>query len=614
MTFQIPPVPTYRKSLKTMEDIYKKAFLRAVEQLTNVSPDDLLKEEIYRSQIQQISVLMNELNGETKLWIKTTLEEAFIESQASAMVTMGLSKSLIEAKGVLKFSLLSRNRIESMINDTFSDVLKAHSVMGAGLKKLVRTTQAEVLRVNTALQRGTVTSAKDLKTALIGKGFSKSLVEDNWKGITDASGRRWDLTTYTKMVARTKLQQVQLEGARITSLENEKDLAIISSHGAKDACANFEGLVVSLHGNTRGYRTLAEVKASGLIFHPNCQHSVHPINDVDALPSRLMHKSYDAEDTAGDALGNIEKYRQRDNARRYQRMKQKRDKVKATRKASLVKARAIKKDPSLKPVKEAPLTFVPAKTLKEASDFGMKMGLKVVDYKGFDLEYANDLNQQFEILSRKYPEIVDTIKFLGTSQRRNKGLNDEYFKDYFGKVVKSGYGVQILQTYGQKHGMIMLEAKAKQNFRKPAGKVASNNVASASNHTWGDWAGIAFNATHTKDYTAMKASNAYSVKVKWHPIGTESPVSTMSHEFAHKIDYFLEEAGFRHIIMEEVNKVNVKGASWIKENLSQYASTNDREIIAEAFSEYMHNPNPRPSAIAIGEAMERAMIEWRKSQ
>jgi hypothetical protein len=343
MAFNPPPIPTYTREVDKLEKTYRKALTKIVKQLEKVDPQDLLHQSIYESQIQQLAFLIRELNGEAQKWIEETLTDAFQYSQASAMVTMGLAGSLVEAKGKHTFSLMSQQRLEAIISDTFTDVLKAHSIMEESMKQLVRDVQAEVLRTNVAMQRGTVTSAKDMRSALLKEGFSKSLVEESWKGITDAGGKRWDLTTYTKMVARTKLQQTQLEGATQMALENESDLAVISSHGAKDACRSYEGVIVSLTGRTWGYMTLAEARGSGLIFHPNCQHSVHPIGDIEALPKKVKDKADRQQVKAVYANENAEQMKREDNARRYREQKEERERLKEQRRKALEKAREARK-------------------------------------------------------------------------------------------------------------------------------------------------------------------------------------------------------------------------------------------------------------------------------
>ena len=98
------------------------------------------------------------------------------------------------------------------------------------------------------------------------------------------------VTLYPEMVVRTKLQQAHVEGVRVESVERGVDLAVICSHGATDPCRNYEGLVISMNGETPGYKTYQELRQSGKIFHPNCKHHISPIRDIKLLPESLRKK------------------------------------------------------------------------------------------------------------------------------------------------------------------------------------------------------------------------------------------------------------------------------------------------------------------------------------
>jgi len=96
------------------------------------------------------------------------------------------------------------------------------------------------------------------------------------------------------MVVRTKQQQAHVEGVRVESVERGVDLAVISSHGATDPCRNYEGLVISMNGETPGYKTYKELRQSGKIFHTNCKHHISPIRDIKLLPESLRKKHEEA--------------------------------------------------------------------------------------------------------------------------------------------------------------------------------------------------------------------------------------------------------------------------------------------------------------------------------
>lgn len=99
--------------------------------------------------------------------------------------------------------------------------------------------------------------------------------------------------------------------------------------------------------------------------------------------------------------------------------------------------------------------------------------------------------------------------------------------------------------------------------------------------------------------TYHRQSNMRCAKSGWHPQGTERLESTFDHEFGHKIDELLD-------IRSESQLVKLHNAvSWeIADKLSEYAEKNIKEFIAEGWSEYLNNPNPRSVARRIGSIIE----------
>jgi hypothetical protein len=66
--------------------------------------------------------------------------------------------------------------------------------------------------------------------------------------------------------------------------------ATISSHGATDGCAPYEGKVVKLVSEAPGsYPTVDELRSSNKIFHPNCKHTIIPIRD----PRRISGEDHE---------------------------------------------------------------------------------------------------------------------------------------------------------------------------------------------------------------------------------------------------------------------------------------------------------------------------------
>lgn len=245
--------------------------------------------------------------------------------------------------------------------------------------------------------------------------------------------------------------------------------------------------------------------------------------------------------------------------------------------------------------------FTPAKTIKEANAWASEnLKVKKVDLKGFDIELANEVNQELYNLQQLYPE-VQGVNFVGTAQQRNTLLFEKQKKEFIEK------NKDILDKMDPKRR----ETVIKQYVKKR--KVSGNTYAQAANTSWGDLAGITFNEKWAKDYTTFAQNVANDAKMGWHPEGTEKPVSVLIHEFGHSIDYFLDKIGLRDKYLGPIVREALKDKD-LGTDLSRYAKTNDREVVAEAFAEYRLNPNPRKWARRVGEAIEQALDEYRKGR
>lgn len=92
-------------------------------------------------------------------------------------------------------------------------------------------------------------------------------------GFVDRAGRRWRLSVYSSMVARTVTREASTAGFVRTYLDRGGDLIEISDHDTETPlCQKFEGNTYSLTGATPGYPVAVALPP----FHPNCKHVAHP--------------------------------------------------------------------------------------------------------------------------------------------------------------------------------------------------------------------------------------------------------------------------------------------------------------------------------------------------
>jgi hypothetical protein len=112
-----------------------------------------------------------------------------------------------------------------------------------------------------------------------------SLTGEARASFIDRAGRRWDMPTYTRMVARTTTREAATRGTIERLLAHGEDLVTISAHGTTTPlCQAYEGRTFSLTGSTPGHPRLDRLTP----FHPNCRHFMRPAGgDFEAFEREL---------------------------------------------------------------------------------------------------------------------------------------------------------------------------------------------------------------------------------------------------------------------------------------------------------------------------------------
>lgn len=287
---EIPEVK-YSKDVERLMKYYSRSYSAVVKELVRLLENNASVITINQqaSIARQIGLILKQNDEHVNREVESMLRKSFVQGQAQALLSIGEATTLAEATKKVSSSMLARQTIEKVLQDTFEDVLALTDRTDKRIKKTVREVAGQVLRNNAVQGLNYETNRKEIMQKLLNEGFSKS-VHGNFKGVTDSAGRRWQLRKYVNMLTKTKMSQAYTEGVRAECIERGIDLGVISSHGAKDACRHFEGMVISMTGATKGYYTLDELRRSNLIFHPHCRHTVTPLSNFDLLPESVQKK------------------------------------------------------------------------------------------------------------------------------------------------------------------------------------------------------------------------------------------------------------------------------------------------------------------------------------
>ena len=251
--------------------------------------------------------------------------------------------------------------------------------------------------------------------------------------------------------------------------------------------------------------------------------------------------------------------------------------------------------------------FIKAKTIKEANQFAIeKLGINA-NYKGIDLKCANEWNEGLFRMKEKFPEIVkEGISFVGATQERNILLKRELIEYVKNSHIEDGHSEKMAELLAKKEvESFMMKFRVKQNNMAVSFYVKSDNNPTVEVLRKAN--GITMNNKFFNDYENAIANKVEQVKRKWKPIGCDTVKGTFDHEFGHQIDSFLKIRENQKIIdlYEKLTKEE------LKENLSGYSAENIKEFIAESWSEYVNNPNPREISKTIGSLIEEEWEKWK---
>lgn len=206
---------------------------------------------------KNIATARGELLAGSREWCQKSVPYLYSEGIAYAD---GMAFSTHLAKG---FGTVHQQAASALADAMYSRTLDMDGVIGRRVDDLFRALQLEAAEGTVLGFESTKQSAKAMRERLAEKGIT---------GFVDKAGRQWSMKTYTEMAVHDCTMNSFREGTRLRLLEHGYDLVVFSSHsGACPKCTPWEGVTVSLTGQTKGYPTLAEARGAGML-HARCRH------------------------------------------------------------------------------------------------------------------------------------------------------------------------------------------------------------------------------------------------------------------------------------------------------------------------------------------------------
>lgn len=248
-------------------------------------------------------------------------------------------------------------------------------------------------------------------------------------------------------------------------------------------------------------------------------------------------------------------------------------------------------------------------------------------YGKLSKEYVSKIKERVGKNLDEYPKVISVINEIGSIQgvsRHRKQTAVEEYKEKIEKSIndtldfyKSMYSdVYIERNFG---GIDNLKEKIKTAVERKYKK--ANELRAGTETAHYEWmryrdepenkgkGGLHFNEKYTLDN--IGGASLIAESTGYHPIKCDSIDSIIDHEFGHAFERYIIQNIPNSESYKKIGEIYEKSLidGEIESNLSKYAKSNLSEFIAEGYSEYKNNPNPRALAKQIGRLLEKAYKE-----
>jgi hypothetical protein len=280
------PIPTYEYDISILLGYYREALQKISNELNRIDLTNFQRAQLLVTQ-KEIADVLTDLDVRTKAWVASTIPKAAEDGIIYSIMTLGVAETVEEAQKIVVFNRLNRDFIKTAVADTQDDLLQVSQNIERKVRTAVRQVTAEAMRSN--LTQG-INTTDSIKRDIL-RDLRARLGDSINTGIIDAVGRRWKPENYVEMVTQTKLAQTQRESAVNDALGRNAYYGVISSHGAKDLCRNWEGKVVKLTPDAPGDMPYYGSLPNREIFHPRCKHVISPVRRLDRLPENIRNNN-----------------------------------------------------------------------------------------------------------------------------------------------------------------------------------------------------------------------------------------------------------------------------------------------------------------------------------
>lgn len=239
---------------------------RILNNIFQRSNEDLIKWGIWIDAVKKIDVELDKTISMTEDTLENVMSIAYFEGFND---TVNSLRRLVKDLNIK----VNTNTLKILLKNTIAEYKQGIADAKKSFRFFFRQTQQRIVqdyKISEAMTEGYVKYNKPEKIAsAVETVLQKKILGGKYLTI---NGRNYNIASYAKTVARTRLSEAHSAGVIDAAINNKYDLVKVSSHQTQtDICEPFEGNIYSLSGTSNKYPKLRERPP----FHPNCLHVIN---------------------------------------------------------------------------------------------------------------------------------------------------------------------------------------------------------------------------------------------------------------------------------------------------------------------------------------------------
>jgi hypothetical protein len=252
--------------IKKLTVAYREAYKQIAAEIEGATSFGVANRKAILANIREI---LKGFGQEVDGLIVTEITDSYKEGALDAVKQLKKIGAEIEVSS--GFNRIHNNAIAALVSDTSTAFAESMQGVNRSATNLINRGIRDQITQQMATGQVSGAALRNVKNSVAGL-----LQNEGLDSLVDKRGASWTLDRYAEMLIRTKTVEARNRGLVNRMVENNYDLVQVSSHGASDECADWEGEILSVSGDTAGYDTVSDAEAGGL-FHPNCRHAINAL-------------------------------------------------------------------------------------------------------------------------------------------------------------------------------------------------------------------------------------------------------------------------------------------------------------------------------------------------